>query len=91
MNVVILKQPGLARMLNTLHFPIASGQLPGFGTLPITYITSSISTNLPPDTLVIESTELAGKNAFEELVNVSDIATLDAPFKERLMDTLKVS
>ncbi|MEO8767163.1 MAG: hypothetical protein ABI363_02265 [Nitrosospira sp.] len=89
MNVVILKQPGLTRMLNTLHFPIASGQLPGFGALPISYITSSISTSLSPDALVIESTELSGKDAFEELVNAGDIANLDDPFKERLMNTLK--
>jgi len=89
MDVVISKQPGLVRMLSTLHFPIASGQLPGFGALPITYITSSISTSLSPDALVIESTELSGKDAFEELVNAGDIETLDDPFKKRLIDALK--
>lgn len=91
MHVVVSKQPGLAQILNTLHFPLASGQLPDFGALPITYITSSISTSLPPDGLVIESTELSGKNAFEELINVGDIENLDDPFKARLMGTLKAS
>lgn len=89
MHIVISKQPGLAQILNTLHFPLASSQLPDFGALPITYITSSISTSLPPDALVIESTELSGKNAFEELINVEDIGNLGDPFKDQLVEMLK--
>lgn len=89
MRVVISRQPGLTRILDTLHFPLASSQLPGFGALPITYITSSISTSLPPDILVIESTELSGKDAFEELINAGDIASLGDPLKERLTASLE--
>jgi hypothetical protein len=62
------------------------GRLPGFRELPVTFISSSISTGLPPDELVIESTELAGKDVFEELVNVEDIANIHDPFKERLLE-----
>jgi hypothetical protein len=89
MHIVISRQPGLVNILNTLHYPIASGQLPGFGALPVTYITSSISTNLPPDALVIESTELSGKDAFEELINVEDVAKLGDPLKDRLAAALE--
>jgi hypothetical protein len=71
-------------MMETLHFPIEVGRLPGFGELPITFITSAVSTNLPPDELIIESTELSGKDAFEEIVDVSDIEKLGDPLKERL-------
>jgi hypothetical protein len=88
MHVVISKQPGLVKILERLHFRLASGQWPSFGALPITVITSSISTILPPDALVIESTELSGKDAFEELVNVEDAARLGDPFKEQLIDVL---
>ena len=85
MQVVIAKQPGLASLLETLHFPISSGRIPGLGELPVTSISSAITTSLPPDNLVIESTELSGKDAFEELVNVDDIGALRDPFKERLL------
>jgi hypothetical protein len=57
--------------------------------LPVTCISSSISTSLPPDELVIESTELSGKDAFEELINVGDIEKLRDPFKERLLDVVR--
>ena len=85
MHILLSKQSGLTKLLATLHFPIETGRLPGFGELPITFIASSISTSLPPDDLIIESTELSGKNAFEEIVNVADIEQLDDPFKERLL------
>jgi hypothetical protein len=90
MHVVISKQPGLTQLLNTLHFQIASSQLPDFGALPITYITSSVSTSLPPDAQVIESTELSGMDAFEELVNVSDIQSLRDPLQEKLLGLVNV-
>ena len=89
MHIVVSSQPGLTELLETLRFPIASKQLPGFGSLPITYIASAISTTLPPDELVIESTELSGKDAFEELVNVSDIENLRDHQKERLMEIVQ--
>ena len=86
MQVVISKQPGLTQMLDTLHFPLGSTTQPGFGALPITYITSAISTSLPPDALVIESTELSGKDAFEELINIDDIQKLRDPLKDQLLE-----
>lgn len=89
MHVVILKQLGLSQILNTLHFPISSCQLPGLGGLPVTYITSSISTSLPPDHLVMESTELSGKDAFEELINMEDVPTLGDSFKDHLIAATK--
>lgn len=84
MHVVIQRKPGLKQILDTLHFPLDSGRLPAFGDLPITYIGSAISTSLPADDFVIESTELSGKDAFEELANVNDIENLRDPLKERL-------
>jgi hypothetical protein len=83
MHILLSKQSGLSKLFHTLHFPIEIGRLPGFGELPITFIASSISTSLPPDELIIESTELSGKNAFEEIVNVGDIEQLGDPLKER--------
>jgi hypothetical protein len=89
MHIVVSKQPGLTRMLAALHYSLASCQLPAFGSLPITYITSSITSRLPPDALIIESTELSGKDAFEELIDVDDVPILGDPFRKKLMDTVE--
>jgi len=89
MQVVTSKQPGLARMLGALHFPLGSGQLAGLGALPVTYVASAVTTRLPPDELVIESTELSGKDVFEELVNTEDIERLCDPLKEQLSTAVR--
>ena len=89
MHVVVSTQPSLAQLFETLHFPLASGHLKDFGGLPITYIGSSVSTSLPSDELVIESTEMSGMDAFEEVVNIEDIDNMQDPLKERLVGLVK--
>jgi hypothetical protein len=89
MHIIISSQRGLAQLMQTLRFTLASTQLPDFGSLPITYVSSAVSTTLPPDPVVIDSTELSGKDVFEELVNVQDIENLRDPLKERLAEIVQ--
>jgi hypothetical protein len=84
MHVVVAKQPGLPRILETLQFPLSSVRLAGLGDLPVTQVASVVSTRLPPEGMVLESTDLSGKDAFEEIVNVDDIARLRNPLQEQL-------
>lgn len=77
--------PGLLHMFDGLHFPITTDRLPEFGDLPITRVGVAISTARPSDAVVIESAELTGVDAFEEVVTLEDIAGLSDPFKERLL------
>ena len=86
LHVTIARQPGLAAMLAALHFPLTTIRLPEFGELPITCLASSISTNRPPDSVLIESTEFSGSDAFEEIVIPADIANLRDPLKEQLVE-----
>jgi hypothetical protein len=89
LGVIVSRQPGLAKILDSLHFPTGSGPLEGFGDLPATHISSCISTVRPPDAVIIESTEVSGTAAFEEVVNVDDIDQIRDPLKERLIDLVK--
>jgi hypothetical protein len=89
LHIVVCKQPGLAKLLAALHFSLSAGQLPEFGELPITYLTADISTIRPPDEVIIENTEITGLDAFEEIVNLEDIARLRDPFAERLAELVK--
>jgi hypothetical protein len=52
----------------------------------LTRIGIGISTMRPSDDMVVESAELTGMDAFEEVVSVAEIARLPDPFKERLLD-----
>lgn len=86
LHVTITRQPGLSGMMAALHFPLTTMRLPAFGELPITCLASAISTNRPPDHVLIESTEFSGSDAFEEIVNPADIAALRDPLKEQLVE-----
>jgi hypothetical protein len=86
---VVSKQPGLSHILAALHFPISLEYCDEFGELPLTYIASSISTVRPPDEVLVESTDVSGMDAFEELVQLEDIAKLRDPLKEQLLEITK--
>src|SRR5438128_8999802 len=67
MHSVVTKQPGLAKIMQALHFPLSVKQSPEFGDLPLTFVLSSISTIRPPDEVLIESTDVSGMNAVEAI------------------------
>ena len=78
-------------VFEALRFPVVTEKLPGLGELPVTCISSSVRTVRPPDDVLIESTEISGLNAFEEVVNAEDIVKMQDPFRERLLDVIKAN
>ena len=85
LNEVTTHQHGLMQVLDSLHFPITTTRTPELGELPVTRVGVGISTMRPSDAVVVESAELTGMDAFEEVVNVEDISRLGHPLRERLM------
>jgi hypothetical protein len=81
-------QPGVAQILTALNFPLTHTTVPEFGNLPVTRIGIPIETSRPSDTVVLDSAELTGIDAFEEVVNLDDVARLPTPFKQRLLDAI---
>jgi hypothetical protein len=86
LHVVTTNSPGLMSVFDALHFPITTTTLPEFGPLPITRIGVAISTTRPSDAVILQSAELTGMDAFEEVVNVQDLSQLRDPLKHRLME-----
>jgi hypothetical protein len=86
MHVVVTNSPGLMQTFEALHFPITTTTLADLGPLPITRIGVDISTTRPADSVILEVAELTGMDAFEEVVNVDDLAQLRDPLKDRLLE-----
>ena len=86
LHVVIANQSGVTRLLESLRYPISTAKLPEFGDLPITRIGPPISTTRPSDAVIVESAELTGMDAFEEVVKVEDLSRLKDPFRDRLLE-----
>jgi hypothetical protein len=85
LHVATKNEPALMQVFDALHFPLTTSKSPQFGELPITRIGIGITTARPSDALMIQSAELTGMDAFEEVVKVEDIAALADPMKERLL------
>ena len=88
-EAVFRKQPGVAALLEALHFNVVAEKWPDLGSIPVLCITTDVSTYRPPDEVIIESTEISGSNAFEEFVDVEDIVRVREPFKEKLLEVVK--
>jgi hypothetical protein len=85
LHVVVTNQTGVMQILESLRFPLSTTKLPEFGNLPITRIGPAITTTRPSDAVIVESAELSGMDAFEELVKVEDLTRLKDPLRERLL------
>ena len=86
LHILLASHPRLSSLMDALRFPISSTRSPEFGELPLTCISSCLSTIRPPDDVIIESTEISGQHAFEEIVNLDDLRTLADPLKLQLIE-----
>jgi hypothetical protein len=89
LHVVIENSPGLTSMLQALHFPVTTTTVPESGPLPITRIGVAISTMRPSDDVMLESAELTGMDAFEEVVNLDDLSKMPDPLNDRLREAVR--
>lgn len=76
--------PGLRTLLEGLRFPISIERQAAFGPLPIVVLAGPITTRLPDDRIIIESTEISGSTDFEEIVEADPVETLPDPLRDRL-------
>lgn len=85
LHVVITNQPGLLKVFDAIHLPITTVKVPEFGDLPVTRIAAAVVTRRPADSVIVESAELTGMDAFEEVVELEEIERLRDPLRETLM------
>lgn len=89
LNSVFSLQPGVVSLLESLRFYVKTERWPEFGSLPITVITTPVTTLRPPDDVIIESTEISGSDNFEEVVRTEDISKLRDPFRDKLVELVE--
>jgi hypothetical protein len=86
LHLAISRQTGLARMLSAMRFRLGSEPVEDFGPLPLPYLAFAVKTVRPPDDVLMNHTEIAGTDAFEEVVDLDSIASLRDPVREKLID-----
>ncbi|MBI5017327.1 MAG: hypothetical protein HZB55_17810 [Deltaproteobacteria bacterium] len=89
MQLLAKRRPGIAPLLEALRFTLTTGPSEEFGGLPFAYLASPIPTVRPPDPLIVQSTMISGTSTFEEVVDVSGIANLADPLRDRILAVVK--
>jgi hypothetical protein len=89
LQIVITRQSGLKKVFEALNLPLSTGKLSEFGDLPIAFLSCPVGTLRPPDNVIIESTELSGSDAFEEVIRLEDVAKIHNSFKDQLEELVK--
>jgi len=88
-HFIFRAQPGLVALLEAARFSLKIERWPEFGALPVTTLVPPVSTVRPPDELIMESTELSGTDAFEEVVKIEDVSSVHDSFRERLLQIVQ--
>jgi hypothetical protein len=86
---VLAHRPGVTRILEELRFPVHVDQDPELANMPVSRVEAPIPTHRPADEVLIESTEISGGRTFEEVIDVSGVAALTDPLRDRLTETLR--
>jgi hypothetical protein len=86
LHLVLSKQPLVLKLFEALRFSVTATRLPEFGQLPLTLISAPVTTLRPPDDVIADSTELSGKDAFQEVIDVDGIRSLRDPLKGKLVE-----
>jgi hypothetical protein len=86
MHIILSQELGVAPILRALRFTLETDFVEALGGLPITCVSAPVRTMLPEDEAIIQSTELSGASAFEEIIDIDSILRLDDPVKGALVD-----
>jgi hypothetical protein len=88
LHIILSRGDGVAPILQGLRFSLNTNLVEALAGLPMTYISAPVKTMLPDDEAIIQSTELSGASAFEEIVDVDSILGLDDPVKGAVVELI---
>jgi len=85
LETILELKPGLTRVFEGLRYRIAPTALDLLSPLQVIHISCPLSTQLPPDSVIIQNTEISGIASFEEVIDMEQIEHMDDPFKQKIM------
>lgn len=88
LHVVLKQLPAVGAVFADLRMPLDTRRTPDFGELPSTVLSSAVPTLRPPDDVLVQSTEMTGTNAFQEVVDVDGLGSVPDPFRARVAEVL---
>jgi len=88
---MLTKSAGIVNLLRALRWEVSTETSPDLGALPLTTLTAPIRSVLPPDHLILESTEMSGTSLFEEVVDVDALAQIPDPLAKKVQEIIEAA
>jgi len=89
MNTMLNRNPGIINLFRALRWEVSTETSPDLGGLPLTTLTAPLQAMLPPDKLILESTEMSGMPLFEEVIDVNTISQISDPLAQRVTNIME--
>jgi hypothetical protein len=89
MSLMLQKYPGIRSLLEALRWQVSEETMPGLGELPLTTLSAPLQTMLPPDDLILESTELVGLPQFEEVADIDALMRIPDPLAAKVAEIVR--
>ena len=88
LQLLLARYPGIAQLFRDLRFDISTEQLPEFPGLPITTITTCLSSFRPSDELIATVTAFSGIPSFIELIDLESVRHPRDSLRDKLATVL---
>lgn len=77
---------GLRQLLEDLRYSVEVTRLTELGDLPVVVLKAPLFTFLPPDSFIMQVTQLSGIPAFQEIIDHEELERISDPLKGLLID-----
>jgi hypothetical protein len=91
MHLMLSKYVGIAGLFRSLRWEVGTETSPDLGGLPLTTLTAPLRSMLPPDDLILESTEMSGMPLFEEVVDIAALSEIHDPLVHKVESAIEAS
>ncbi len=81
--------PGFQQLLFDLRYRVEIQEIAGLAQLPLVTISSVLESFRPADDLILAATSFSGVSAFNELIDMSIVETLEDPLKLAIAERVK--
>ena len=88
LHLMLTRFPGITNLLRALRWEVDASTSPELGDLPLVTLTAPLKTVLPPDNLILDSTEMSGTSVFEEVVDVDEISRIEDPLVQKVQSIM---
>jgi hypothetical protein len=89
MNLVFESFPSIASLLAELRFPVKARLADDLGKLPLLTLDACLPSFLPPDELIIKTSQFSGVPAFIELIDVEAMGSIEDLLKLELEEIIQ--